>query len=242
VTYTLEKRIRQRGIRASVIRAPNGADTELFFPRAEAERVKIRAQFGFPSDKIVIAYSGSGGNPYYRIDLVVASINALQDTEKDGVFFVLYLYDQIEAFERLKSRLKMPDGLIQIRRPVPRSQLAKALSACDIGIVPFDDKPYLKYATSTKLFEYISAGLYVIGTGPEHGELELILSSCPACGLFARPQINEVVLSTTEIIQKGPGLFDDNSRNLRHSFIRENYDLEKTMKRVMGKLYANVFG
>lgn len=241
VTRTLEKKIRQRGIQATVIRAPNGADTELFFPRAEAERAKTRAQFGFPRNKIVIAYSGSGGNPYYRLDLLVSSINALQKSQKDGMFFVLYLYDQIEAFERMKSRFRMPDGLIQIRKPLPRSQLAKVLSACDIGIVPFDDKPYLKYATSTKLFEYISTGLYVVGTGPERGELESILSACPAYGLFVHPQVSDVASSLSKVVQKGPDLFDDNSRNLRHSFISENYDLEKTMKKVMRRLYASIF-
>jgi glycosyltransferase involved in cell wall biosynthesis len=241
VTNTLAKRVQARKINAKLILAPNGANTSIFYPRSEDNRKKIRLRHGLPVNKIILTYSGSGGNPYYRLDTVLSSIKSLDPSLKKEIFLVLYLYDAMEYYNELKSQLKLPDSLVEIRKAIPRNSLAEVLAACEIGLVPFDDKPYLQYATSTKLYEYLSAGLLIIGTGPLNGELESLLSMNRALGFFTQPNIKDMVSVMLEVIQNNASISNDGSRKLRHAFISENYDIKKTMTRVMQFLSNSLF-
>lgn len=53
--------------------------------------------------------------------------------------------------------------------------IARILSACDIGIIPYDDHPLWKRTYSTKLFEYCAIGLPVIATVHEDSILASLI-------------------------------------------------------------------
>jgi glycosyltransferase involved in cell wall biosynthesis len=235
-TQTLARTIRQYGARAMVILAPNGADSLIFLPRDGGHRREMRLKCALPLDKTVVAYCGSGINPYYRIDLILLAAKSLPLAARKKISFVFYLYTGVEYCRRLKSALELSDDLVEIRAPLQRSDLSEVMAACDIGLVPFDDNPYLLYAMSTKVYEYLSAGLYVVGSGPCGGELDSFFSQNINCGVFVEPKVENFVDVFLEIMENNALFLGDSSRKLRHSFVIENYDSRTIMQKAMKQL------
>jgi len=179
-------------------------------------------------------------NPYYRLDLVLASLKSLPGSVRERTFFAFYVYNGMESLRKLKDHLGLPDRLIEIRKALSRDKIAEVMSACDIGVVPFDDKPYLLYATSTKVYEYVSSGLYVVCSGPNGGELDLMVSSEPNNGVFVSPKVEDLVEAISNSVGSLEYLFSNNRRSLRYTYINENYDRQKTMVTAVEKLVTAV--
>jgi len=228
VTSTLENTVRRRVAQTRTILAQNGADTAVFKPQNEELRTRSKAKYGLPQNKIIMMYCGSGINPYYRLDIVLQAVKSLPDSLKNKAFCVFYLYNGQSYYKRLKHQLDIPDNLVEIREPLPRSSLSGVMAASDIGLVPFDDKRFLLCATSTKVYEYLSAGLYVVGSGPPKGELESFFMRNPKLGLFAHASLRDYARVLAEVL-KDTSEYDDGSRNSRHQFISEFYDRQKVM-------------
>jgi len=237
ITPTLVNTIRQRGIRTPVVLAPNGADTSVFLPRNDDARRRIRSRYALPEDRIVMVYCGSGINPYYRLDLIMSCLRLLPSYVKKRIFVLFYVYNGIDYLNDLKGKLSIPDDLIEIRGPLPRNELAELMAACDIGLVPFDDKPYLLCAMSTKVFEYLSAGLYVISTGPKRGELDSFFVSNPVLGLLVPPTVENLTRVFSELVESADELINDGCTNLRHLFIKENFDRKTVMLKAIQTLW-----
>jgi len=240
VTETIAETTRRRNVGTSVLLVPNGADSELFAQADAKTRRRIRQECGLPLDKIVVAYCGSGVNPYYRLDMTLSSVKALPKEVAERVFFVFYVYNGIENLKRLQSQLGIPENRLEIRRPLPRSQLAEVLAACDVGLVPFDAKPYLLCARSTKIYEYLSSGLYVICSGPKGGELDVLLSANDALGMFVSPSVENFVKAFRLVSENTEDFLSEDLKSLRHSFIRENYDRQNMMRKAVDMLFSRV--
>jgi len=228
ITKTLENTVRKRVAQMPTILAPNGADTLIFKPQKEELRRSLKSKYGLPPNKIIMMYCGSGINSYYRLDIVLEAIRSLPRSLKDKMFCVFYLYNGQSHYKKLKDILEISDDLVEIRDPLPRSSLSGVMGASDVGLVPFDDKKFLLYATSTKVYEYISSGLYVLGSGPPKGELESFFRRNPKLGLFTNATVRgyaRVLASALESTSE----YDDGSRNSRHQYISETYDRHKVM-------------
>jgi len=238
VTQTIIETILRRGIQTQLFLIPNGADTNVFQPLPKRNQTKVRLECSLPLDKIIVVYCGSGVNPYYRLDLVFSSISLIPKNALRKLFFVFYVYNGLNSLEELKRRLKIQDNSAEVRSPLPRNQLAKVLSSCDVGLVPFDAKSYLLCARSTKMYEYLSAGLFVISSGPTGGELDSFFSENPDLGLFTLPSASNFVRILLQVAAKHENLFKDDSRELRYAFIRKNYDRQNMMKKALDTLFA----
>jgi len=241
VTQTIADTVQGRSAQARILLVPNGADTEVFCPLGQSIRKRIRQENGLPLDKIVVIYCGSGTNPYYRLNDTLASIKILSEKTREKIFFVFYLYNGIENLRGLQHKLGIPSSQLEIRNPLPRNKLAQILSSCDVGLVPFDAKPYLLCARSTKLYEYLSSGLYVVCSGPKGGELDVLFSSNDELGMFVLPSVENFAKASSYISEHHEKSLSKESRDLRHSFIRENYDRKNTMKKALDTLFANAF-
>ena len=241
ITPTLVDGIRKRGINPTIVLAPNGADTSKFYPRREEMRKRIRSKHGLPTNRIIVIYCGSGINPYYRLDLILESLKSLPDSVRERTFFVFYVYNGMESLRKFKDNLGLPDSLIEIREPLSRDKIAEVMSACDIGLVPFDDEPYLLYATSTKVYEYISSGLYVVCSGPNGGELDSMISAEPNNGVFVSPRVEDLVEAVSNAVGSLEYLFSNSRRSVRYTYIDKNYDRRKTMVTAVEKLVTEVW-
>lgn len=230
VTQTIANIIRNHGIRTNIIFVPNGADTTLFKPQDIDVRNKVRLQNNLPLNKMIAVYCGSGLNPYYRLDVVLSSVRLLpKKNAAEKIYFVFFLYDGQSHLEKLKRQFEIPDDELEIRSPIPRNQLAAVLSACDIGLVPFDSLSYLLCARSTKIYEYLGCGLYVVSTGPRGGELDLFFSANPNLGFFAVPTASNLVGVLLQVIEKAGDLLGDGQREFRYRFVKKNFDRQTVM-------------
>jgi len=236
VTQTIANTIRDRGIRTNIVLIPNGADTSLFRPKGIDIRNKVRLQYNLPLDKMIVVYCGSGVNLYYRLDLILESLKWLSRSAAEKLLIAFFVYNGQRYLDKLRRQLGIPDELVEIRNPLPRRQLAEVLSACDIGLVPFDAKPYLLCARSTKIYEYLSSGLYVLGSGPRGGELDSLFSANPKLGLFTLPSGPSFAQALLQVVEMAENLLDDNSRELRHGLIKENYDRQNVMKAAISNM------
>jgi glycosyltransferase involved in cell wall biosynthesis len=233
VAPTLAKAIRKRRTNASIVLVPNGADLSVFRPRDEEARRQIRLKYKLHPNKIILIYCGSA-NPYYRLDLVLLSAKSLPDYAKEKISFVFFLSTELVRLRKLKALLEIPDELVEIREPLPRKDLSEVMAACDVGLVPFSSDLFLRYAMSTKLYEYLSAGLYVIGSGPEEGELQSFFTRNPRCGSFVQPAVRNFVGAFSELLHGD--VPEGANSNSRHSFIAKNYDARKIMTKAMESL------
>jgi hypothetical protein len=136
----------------------------------------------------------------------------------------------------MKEELAISDDVVEVREPVPRVVLAEVMAACDVGLVPFKDDPALLCARSTKLYEYLSAGLYVVGCGPKGGELNQFFSLNPQLGSFTLPYTKNLLGVLLRVVKNAAYMFDDSSRFLRHKFIHENYERKAIMTKAMRAL------
>jgi len=239
VTQTIAETMQKRNIKTEVLLVPNGADAAVFVPKALKTRRETRREHALPSERIVVVYCGSGINPYYRLDLALSSFKILSEEFERKIFFVLYVYNGIEGLRKLQDKLGISRNLVEIRNPLPRNQLSEVLAACDIGLVPFDAKEYLLCARSTKIYEYLSSGLYVVCSGPEGSELDALLSSNAKLGTFVLPT-RENFVEAFKFVSENDFLLGEDMRALRHSFIRENYDRQYIMRKAMDALFGNV--
>jgi len=233
VTQTIADTLRRRGVATSILLVPNGADTSIFTSATSKIRVKIRLQRALPLEKLVFVYCGNGISPYYRLDLILSSVKTLPENVVEKLFFVFYVYNGLESLNKLKRQLAIPDGVMEIRNPLPRNQLAQVLAACDVGLVPFDARPYLLCARSTKLYEYLSAGLFVISSGPKNGELDTLFSTSSVLGSFSLPSTENFTRSFTCLLRNAEDMLNNEKREIRNSFIRRNYDRRSILKEAM---------
>ena len=240
-TQTIAERIKKRGIKTPIILAFNGANTSVFFPRDEPSRKKIRTKYALPQNKTVVLYCGSGMNSYYRLDCVLSCVRSMPDDTKRRVFFVFYLHSGIESLRKMKEELAISDDVVEVREPVPRVVLGEVMAACDVGLVPFKDEPYLLCARSTKLYEYLSTGLYVISSGPKGGELDQLFSLNPKLGSFSLPYTRNLLSVLLQTVKNEAYIFDDSSRFMRHKFILENYERRAIMTKAMRALRSLSF-
>lgn len=242
-TETIANTLQERGVATQTLLVPNGADTSIFIPQNESVRKRIRAKYNLPLDRVIIVYCGSGTISYYRLDIVLSCVKFLPQEVKDKIYVVFYVYSGSNQLKQMLSRLGIADKIVDIRDPLPRKSLAEVLAACDVGMVPFDSDAYLLCARSTKLYEYLSSGLYVISSGPKRGELDMFFSANPALGLFVQPSANDFARSLSHILETTEDLFSDDLRKLRHSFIKRNFDrksiMETTMKALLERVQHN---
>lgn len=104
--------------------------------------------------------------------------------------------------------------------------------------MPFDAKPYLLCARSTKIYEYLSCGLAVISSGPKGGELDSFFSARPELGFFTLPTAKNFAQVTAAIAEKEGAELNDDARNMRYGFIRRNYDRQLMMEKALDALLA----
>lgn len=240
VTETIAKTIRDRGIRTNIILVPNGANTSLFRPQGIDVRNKVRLQYNLPRNKVIVVYGGSGVNPYYRLDLVLESVRLLSKGAAEKLHFIFFMSSGRERLDELRRQLRIPDELVEIRDPLPRRRLAEVLSASDVGLVPFDAKSYLLCARSTKIYEYLSSGLYVLSSGPRGGELDSLFSENPRLGSFTLPSASNFANALLRILERARNLLEEDSRGLRYGFVRENYDRQNVMKEALNNALRSV--
>lgn len=152
--------------RAKLSLIPNGAEPADFAPTAP--RDELRRRLGF--EGTVAVYAGAHG-PANGLDALLDAAAEVADDHPD--LRVVLVGGGVEK-ERLAERVRAERlANVELRDPIPKSDIPDLLAAADIGLHVLADVPLFRYGISpNKLFDYLAAGLPVLtNTGGEVAEL-----------------------------------------------------------------------
>jgi len=143
--------------RSKILEIEWGADTDRFRPGATGT-----VPFARPADTVVV-FAGAFRNWHGTIHIVTALRELRARGRRDiGAVFI----GDGPELPRVREAADGLDGVI-FAGALPHTQLPACLSACDIGVAPFDPDthPSLSlgfYWSPLKIFEYMAAGLPVV--------------------------------------------------------------------------------
>ena len=176
VTQCLVEYLKARGV-SKIALIPNGADVKLFHPRKRDVKLKIRSELGLSKEDIILVYAGSIG-AYYRPDVVMQALHRLiEDYDKSRLKFIVMGKGEprkIDQMLKLIGNLGLQNNVIFLGEK-KREVVARILSCCNAGIVPYDDSPLWVYAHPMKFFDYCASGLPVIATAFQDSELASLI-------------------------------------------------------------------
>jgi len=176
VTPSLVKYLKARGI-VNVTLIPNGADVNLFYPRKDSEKLAMRSELGLQNGAIMLVYAGAIGD-YYRLDVVIQALYDLviSNNASKVKFIVMGTGEPAEINKMLKLIRNLGvQGAVCFLGEQKRKDVARILSCCDLGVVPYDNNPLWDSAYSTKFFEYCASGLPVIATVTKNSDLASLI-------------------------------------------------------------------
>jgi glycosyltransferase involved in cell wall biosynthesis len=169
-------RIRERAPRAHITFVPNGVDVELFdsVPASSAR---------WPADRTAFIYAGAHG-PANGLDVVVDAAHILHREEYKRAHIVL-IGDGPQKAALMGRVAGLGLDNVTFLEPVPKSEVAGLLKAADVGLMVLAPVKLFEDAVSpNKLFDYLSAGLTVLGNIP--GEVASLIEDAGS-GISVRP-------------------------------------------------------
>jgi len=236
VTPSLLKYLKTRGA-SQVSLVPNGADVKLFCPRKQHEKYAVRSELGLKNEDIILVYAGAIGD-YYKTDVVIKALYDL--TKNDNLLNVKFVVmgrgepSKIREMLALVKRLGLQNNVIFLGKK-EREDVARILSCCDVGIVPYDDNPLWLSAYSTKFFEYCASGLPVIATVSEDADLAVLIRKFEM-GYIVEPlnvsQFKRAVKNFYDLSEKEKKSMSEKARRLAVN----SYDRVDLAKKLMENL------
>lgn len=169
---------------------PNGADTQMFYPRNEDPDFKDLIN---PEGKFVVGYAGLHGRNHGLSRLLEAA-NLLKDNS--AIRFVFCG----DGFEKPKL-IEMADQLglenVAFYDPVPYDDVPRLMSCFDLGVVIHRNLPGLRCVRSAKLFELMAMGIPILHIGESEGAE--IVKNADAGRIVAELNSHTIVRSIQEM-------------------------------------------
>ena len=135
---------------------PNGVDTQMF-RRVESSLAK--KQFGLEG-RNVIGYVGVLRD-WVDIDLLVFTMERLRDAPEAPCLLVVGSEGGLDHLRRLSADRGLQDAIVTIGT-IPYAEVPLAISAMDIGLIPFKLNAITRNALPMKLFEYMACEIPVV--------------------------------------------------------------------------------
>lgn len=172
------KRLREgRGVSAEKIHFfPNGADLEFF--RGDADASGLERRHGFRG-KFVVLFAGILGRAQNPL-VIVEAARLLRD-RKDIVFLLVGSGAFKEECEKRVAELELTNVIFTGERP--REEMPQYFACANVGLNTLSADPLFSDIISSKVFDYMAAGVPVIVN--HEGEGARIVRQA-GCGLVAR--------------------------------------------------------
>jgi glycosyltransferase involved in cell wall biosynthesis len=145
-------RLLRSGVPSAVIE--HGADLDLFQPAGAAQRAAAREALELPAETPVAAFVG-------RFDARVSFEDLQHTLDQSPELLFLLLGEANDEGEAILQRL--PAARIVRRGPLPQEEVAAALAAADLILIPLRREPHLEPQRGLALYEYLATGLPVVG-------------------------------------------------------------------------------
>jgi glycosyltransferase involved in cell wall biosynthesis len=220
VTHPIARSLMLRGVRRVRI-LPNGADVNVFMPY---EKDVIRRRLGLKNDEFIIIYEGGVGG-YYRLDVVVRAIAKLDDSTRSKIRLLIIGSGDVPSVLKLAEDFELKDNVVYLGVKNDKVELAQIISACDVGIVPYDNNPLWKNHVPAKFYEYCACGIPVIATVYDDSLLASIIKE-HEIGLTTPPMNDEKLSEAILWIYQNAQLRSVMGRRAR-MLIEEKFDRNK---------------
>ena len=159
VTEAMSQSLSLRGVK-NVKVVTNGADTGVFKPYPKN---LCRKKLGLKETDFVLVYNG-GLHTYYRLDIVLKALKKVID-KADNLKLIMVGYgSNIKFILNLSKELGLEERVFYLGSKQDKSELAEIISACDVGLVPYDSNPLWKTTIPAKALEYFACGLPILVT------------------------------------------------------------------------------
>ncbi|MFT5433029.1 MAG: glycosyltransferase involved in cell wall biosynthesis [Myxococcota bacterium] len=171
-THAAKEVLLARGGRErDIIVAPNGSDESRFAPLSSLERNRLRSQYGFSPNDLVVVYCGTIG-PQYRPDLMAAFVGRLREVAKGEVRLVVLSSAVDQGLEIGRLAGLKPESVVA--RSVAPAEVAPFLGAADVGLAFREPAPSQCAVSPIKVGEYVLCGTPVV-TNSGVGDLDAML-------------------------------------------------------------------
>ena len=203
----------------------NGADTEVFKPINQSEKVLIRNKYKIPIDKKVIIYFGSYNQGMNDIETLGKFLISDRFINRNIHFL------SIGSGVNLENLIQMVDGKISYNTiaSLPMEEVAKLVAASDISIIP---RKNIRNDTGgnipVKCFESWACGIPVLLSNIEDAEVSDIFKKCES-GVLVNPDSIEELVDGLEI------LLNSNLNEIGkkgRAFVVENFDRKKQSQKL----------
>mgnify|MGYP000014693931 CR=1 FL=1 len=210
----------------------SGVDTELFFPKFN-QQIK-------PCFKII--YHGSI-SPTRGLEDLIRSLTILKKKNKNIKLVVLGASNDYNNFNEyfkkinyIVKELKLEDS-VDFLPPVKHNLVPDIIRDCQLGVVPFHDKPWWVGQSPLKLLEYLACGLPTVVSDINCNRI--IIADNP-CGIYFKPE--DIQDLATKIEQIYYEYYDYshlyNSRRIKgYELVREFFTWNKQALKIISFFY-----
>ena len=173
---SIKKQLLSLGVsRNKVLVIPNGADASIYKPCKNAEeRETIRSQYGLSMEDLIFVYAGSLVR-YYPIDVVIKGLKRITPNKRENIKLLIIGYTDYSRYVNLARSLRL-ENKVRFVGPLPISETARLLSACDVGIVAYRGESVWGGTYGAKIFSYMSCGLPILASGPQGSVIKNMIS------------------------------------------------------------------
>lgn len=205
----IKQGIAQRSVAGkSIAMIPNGCDLDLFQP---GSRKDLDLPGVGPKDCVAI-FTGAHGIAN-GLDAVLDMAHVLLKRNRKDIVLVFIGDGKLKPHLKKRARTECLENC-RFLEPMPKNQLNRVVSCCDIGLMILDDVPAFYYGTSpNKFFDYISSGLPVVNNYP--GWLADMITQ-HQCGTAVPPRNPEAFADALCHMADDPGLRKSCGQNARH--------------------------
>jgi len=150
---------------------------KLIFTGTDVETIKpynkklIKKELGLPQNAFTVVYNGLVGG-CYRLDIVV---KALSKIKENAALLIIGTGPDIERVLSLANNIGVRVYYLGIKNDA--REIAKTLSAADVGIIPYDANLLWKNTLPTKFFEYCACGLPLAATAHNDSLIAAIIKA-----------------------------------------------------------------
>jgi colanic acid biosynthesis glycosyl transferase WcaI len=230
VTEGIRRRLAERGYGPKVVLVPNGANTELFRPDAEAGAA-LRGELGL-ADRFVVLYAGIHGVAQ-GLETVLEAARRLQG-EQDIHFLLVGEGPRKAELLALRDRLGLNNVTMLAERP--RTEMPAFFSAADVALVPLRKLDLFQGALPSKMFDAWACACPVILS--IDGEARQVLERAGG-GLFVEPEdADQLARAVLELRDDPERLHDYGAQGRR--FVETHYSRQQLAARLEALLVGVV--
>ena len=147
---------------------------------------------------------------------------------RNGILVFIGEGTEERSLKKLCDKLKVNER-VRFLRPIPREKLISFISSCDIGLAIYSkDSLNNFYATPNKLFEYIMAGIPIIGSN--FPEMKNIIEG-EGIGLTVDPDNPVEIASSINKLIEDEFRYNEMQKNLERA--RQKYNWEREEKKLI---------